>query len=90
MAEPSVWDKMKMGALMGTTVGLGLGFVYGTITILRTMGQYMLSSAATFGFFMSIGSVIRTEGPVPNNTRFIQNGQRIPIRTLQQPRDRRI
>ncbi|KAJ1909194.1 subunit of TIM23 translocase complex [Tieghemiomyces parasiticus] len=72
MAEPSAWDKMKLGALMGTTVGLGLGAIFGIITILRvgpgpkgylsTMGQYMLSSGATFGFFMSIGSVIRTEG----------------------------
>lgn len=26
-----------------------------------TLAQYMLSSGATFGFFMSIGSVIRTE-----------------------------
>jgi len=28
---------------------------------MATLTQYMLSSGATFGFFMSIGSVIRTE-----------------------------
>ncbi|KAI8092599.1 reactive mitochondrial oxygen species modulator 1-domain-containing protein [Halteromyces radiatus] len=70
--EPSTLDKMKMGALMGGTVGLCVGFVFGGITILRfgggrkgalsTLSQYMLGSAASFGFFMSIGSVIRSEG----------------------------
>ena len=29
--------------------------------VMGTLAQYMLSSGATFGFFMSIGSVIRTE-----------------------------
>lgn len=28
---------------------------------MATLAQYMLSSGATFGFFMSIGSVLRTE-----------------------------
>ena len=28
---------------------------------MATLAQYMISSGATFGFFMSIGSVIRTE-----------------------------
>ena len=28
---------------------------------MATLAQFMLSSGATFGFFMSIGSVIRTE-----------------------------
>ncbi|EIN13442.1 hypothetical protein PUNSTDRAFT_78990 [Punctularia strigosozonata HHB-11173 SS5] len=74
-AEPSVWQKMKMGAMMGTGVGLTIGFIFGSYSILRggagprgvmaTLSQYMLSSAATFGFFLSIGSVIRNDGLVP-------------------------
>lgn len=28
---------------------------------MATLAQYMISSGATFGFFMSIGTVIRTE-----------------------------
>ncbi|KAI8331226.1 mitochondrial genome maintenance protein Mgr2 [Chlamydoabsidia padenii] len=72
--EPSTIDKMKMGATMGGVVGLCVGFVFGGITILRfgggkkgaisTLSQYMVGSAASFGFFMSIGSVIRSEGTV--------------------------
>ncbi|KAI0809226.1 reactive mitochondrial oxygen species modulator 1-domain-containing protein [Irpex lacteus] len=62
-----------MGALMGTGVGLTIGFIFGSYSILRggagprgvlpTLSQYMLSSAATFGFFLSIGSVIRNDAP---------------------------
>ncbi|KXH27785.1 hypothetical protein CNYM01_06689 [Colletotrichum nymphaeae SA-01] len=65
---PGIADKMKMGALMGGTVGSVMGFVFGSVNIMRygagpngimrTLGQYMLGSGATFGFFMSIGSVI--------------------------------
>lgn len=67
---PSTFDKMKLGAMMGTSVGLIIGFIFGGFNIFRhgagpngvfrSLGQYMLGSAATFGFFMSIGTAIRT------------------------------
>ncbi|TLS21855.1 uncharacterized protein PpBr36_09274 [Pyricularia pennisetigena] len=70
-AAPSNMDKLKMGAMMGGTVGAIMGFIYGTVTvfrggagpngIMRTIGQYMLASGTTFGFFMGIGSVIRSD-----------------------------
>lgn len=75
MQEPTVWQKLKMGALMGGGVGLTIGFIFGSYSILRsgagprgflaTLSQYMLSSAATFSFFLAIGSVIRNEGDIP-------------------------
>ncbi|KAN0100932.1 Reactive mitochondrial oxygen species modulator 1 domain containing protein [Tylopilus felleus] len=73
--EPSVWQKCKMGALMGGGVGLTIGFIFGSYSVLRngagprgllaTLSQYMLSSAATFSFFLAIGSVIRNDALLP-------------------------
>ncbi|KAL1612691.1 subunit of TIM23 translocase complex [Paraconiothyrium brasiliense] len=68
---PSTIDKLKMGGMMGGSVGLIIGFIFGFTNIvrfgpgpngmLRTLGQYMVGSAATFGFFMAIGTTIRTD-----------------------------
>ncbi|KIW16365.1 hypothetical protein PV08_06416 [Exophiala spinifera] len=55
---PTWFDKLKMGALMGGTVGGIMGFIYGTVTIfqygaghagvMRTLGKYIVGSGATF------------------------------------------
>ncbi|KAF5392431.1 hypothetical protein D9757_002146 [Collybiopsis confluens] len=61
----------RMGALMGGTAGLAMGFLFGSWTIMRhgpgpngamaTLSKYMLNQAAFFGFFFSIGAVIRSD-----------------------------
>jgi len=71
-----------MGALMGGGVGLTIGFIFGSYSILRggagprgllaTLSQYMLSSAATFSFFLAIGSVIRNDGLLPPHLQVAQ------------------
>ncbi|KAI5467901.1 reactive mitochondrial oxygen species modulator 1-domain-containing protein [Mariannaea sp. PMI_226] len=91
---PSNFDKFKMGAIMGTTVGGLMGFLYGTVHIfrygagsngiMRTLGQFMLGSGATFGFFMSIGSVIRSDADPKLNEMYMR-AQRRPITMMANP-----
>ncbi|GAM87030.1 hypothetical protein ANO11243_050510 [Dothideomycetidae sp. 11243] len=76
---------------MGGSVGLIIGFIFGATNIirfgpgpngmLRTLGQYMAGSAATFGFFMSIGMTIRSESSPIMTEAFIraQAAQRSPM-----------
>ncbi|KAF2674552.1 hypothetical protein BT63DRAFT_419837 [Microthyrium microscopicum] len=84
----STMQKLTMGATMGGTVGLILGFIYGSYAIIkfgpgpngmmRTMGQYMMGSSATFGFFMAIGHTIRTDSHRAAFERF-RHAERRPI-----------
>lgn len=81
-----------MGAMTGTLVGLSIGFIGGGLQILRagpgprgvlgTFSQFMLPSAATFGFFMSIGTVLRTEGLESNP--YLSSAQRAAALQQQQ------
>ncbi|KAI9334366.1 reactive mitochondrial oxygen species modulator 1-domain-containing protein [Zopfochytrium polystomum] len=67
-----LFEKMKMGFLMGGITGMSIGFLSGAFTVLRygpgergylaTVGQQMLQSGGFFAFLMSIGSLLRTEG----------------------------
>ncbi|ORX88711.1 hypothetical protein K493DRAFT_268010, partial [Basidiobolus meristosporus CBS 931.73] len=64
-------ERARDSALMGGTIGLCIGLVFGTVTVIRngpgrngvvqTLGRYMISSSATFGFFMGVGSVVRND-----------------------------
>ncbi|KAJ2389630.1 subunit of TIM23 translocase complex [Coemansia sp. RSA 2611] len=69
--QPSLWDKAKMGLIMGGSVGACLGCLIGFYSTMKfgpgprgylgTIGQYALGSGASFGFFMMIGSCIRSD-----------------------------
>ncbi|KAF2658493.1 hypothetical protein K491DRAFT_690034 [Lophiostoma macrostomum CBS 122681] len=98
---PSTFDKLKMGGMMGGSVGLIIGFIFGFTNIvrygpgpngmLRTLGQYMLGSSATFGFFMAIGTTIRTDSS-PIATEAFAKIHRRPVvlpRTYQYARSNR-
>ena len=65
------FERFKMGAIMGTSVGACIGAIFGTLAILKrghgghgflpTVGKIMLQSGASFGLFMGIGSLVRCD-----------------------------
>merc|ERR1711962_965211 len=66
---PSCFDRVKLGFMMGFSVGMATGALFGGFTALRyglrgrellnNVGKTMVQSGATFGTFMAIGSGIR-------------------------------
>ena len=67
--QPSCFDRMKLGFMMGMTVGMCSGAIFGGVGALRmglrggeliqTVGKVMVQGGGTFGTFMSIGTAIR-------------------------------
>ncbi|XP_043929907.1 reactive oxygen species modulator 1 [Protopterus annectens] len=68
-SQPSCFDRVKMGFMMGMAVGMVAGAFFGTFSCLRFgmrgreliggVGKTMLQSGGTFGTFMAIGMGIR-------------------------------
>ncbi|WAR17605.1 ROMO1-like protein [Mya arenaria] len=66
---PSCMDRIKLGFMMGFSVGLATGVVFGGIQafrfgargreLIQTVGKSSLQGGGTFGTFMAIGSGIR-------------------------------
>ncbi|KAH6605311.1 hypothetical protein Trco_007018 [Trichoderma cornu-damae] len=75
---PSTFDKLKMGAMMGGCTVNIFRYGAGSQGIMRTLGQYMGASGATFGFFMGVGSVIRSDAD-PKLQELYMRAQRRPI-----------
>uniref|UniRef100_A0A8C8SHU2 Reactive oxygen species modulator 1 n=1 Tax=Pelusios castaneus TaxID=367368 RepID=A0A8C8SHU2_9SAUR len=68
-SQPSCFDRVKLGFMMGFAVGMAAGAFFGTFSCVRMgmrgrelmggVGKTMMQSGGTFGTFMAIGMGIR-------------------------------
>ncbi|CAJ0632526.1 7339_t:CDS:2 [Entrophospora sp. SA101] len=95
--QPSRFDYMKHGAMVGGAVGICLG----SQGYISTLGRYMLTSAGSFALFMGVGSFIRSEEQHKNikwkqylekNQKYCARGfANLPVEVLEKNRwDRKI
>jgi len=67
--QPSCFDRVKVGFLMGFAIGMSSAALFGTYSALKyglrgrelvtSIGKIMLQGGGTFGVFMSVGTAIR-------------------------------
>ncbi|EDO47695.1 predicted protein [Nematostella vectensis] len=67
--QPSCFDRVKVGFMIGFAVGMSSAGLFGTYSALRyglrgrelmsSVGKLMLQGGGTFGVFMSVGTAIR-------------------------------
>eukprot|EP00842_Homolaphlyctis_polyrhiza_P005176 jgi/Hompol1/565/HPOL_005355-RA len=98
----ALFEKAKMGFLMGGTVGMTVGFLYGSYSVLKfgpppgktylgTVGMTMVQHGTMLGFFLSIGSLLRNEEiHETSKMHSIQQIQRMPVVILPKAQIRRI
>ncbi|THD24694.1 Reactive oxygen species modulator [Fasciola hepatica] len=69
ISQPSCFDRIKYGFMMGFCVGVASGAIFGGFSCLRfglrgrellqTVGKGMIQGGGTFGMFMAVGTAIR-------------------------------
>lgn len=67
--QPSCFDRVKVGFMMGFAIGMSSAALFGTYSALKyglrgrelvsSIGKIMLQGGGTFGVFMSVGTAIR-------------------------------
>lgn len=67
--QPSCFDRVKVGFMIGFAVGMSSAALFGTYSafkyglrgreLVTSIGKIMLQGGGTFGVFMSVGTAIR-------------------------------
>ncbi|CAH3157967.1 reactive oxygen species modulator 1-like [Pocillopora verrucosa] len=67
--QPSCFDRVKVGFMIGFAIGMSSAALFGTYSafkyglrgreLVSSVGKIMLQGGGTFGVFMSVGTAIR-------------------------------